>query len=410
LVALRWRGGGLAGTIFARTHAADTTLRDQVVSIWGSPHEQKPPEANFFRLRSRKVESVEDGKKVVRTVEEKEAIPLNLEGNQIAVNLDLEHRRKGLLWYSTYKVVFSGDYTFRNPSEREEEITFAVGLPAAKAIYDDFVFAVNNVPLETSSHKGSLNGTARVPGRGTAVLRLAYRSQGLDSWRYHLGGEVAHVRNFDLKMSTNFKDINFPVDTLAATEKKETADGWELVWMYKNLVSGFQIGMEMPGKLQPGPVAGRISAFAPVSLFFFFFILFMICTLRDIDLHPMNYFFLAAAFFSFHLLLAYLVDHISLLTAFGICSVVSLFLVVSYLRLVVGLRFAAIEAGSAHLVYLILFSSAFFFEGYTGLTVTLGAIVTLFVVMQLTGRIRWSEKFGGRPTALAPRPPENIES
>jgi hypothetical protein len=41
----------------------------------------------------------------------------------------------------------------------------------------------------------------------------------------------------------------------------------------------------------------------------------------------------------------------------------------------------------------VLFSYAFFFEGYTGLSITVGAIVTLFVVMQMTGRIRWTEKF-----------------
>jgi hypothetical protein len=40
-----------------------------------------------------------------------------------------------------------------------------------------------------------------------------------------------------------------------------------------------------------------------------------------------------------------------------------------------------------------LFSYAFFFEGFTGLAVTIGAVVTLFVVMQMTGKIRWQEKF-----------------
>src|SRR3712207_8801612 len=120
---------------------------------------------------------------------------------------------------------------------------------------------------------------------------------------------------------------------------------WELVWAYKNLVSGYQIGMAMPEKLQPGPLAGRISFFAPVSLFFFFFLLFIITTMRGIELHPMNYFFLAAAFFAFHLLLAYLVDHVSIHAAFAASSVVSIFLVISYLRLVVGTRFAAREAG-----------------------------------------------------------------
>jgi len=162
---------------------------------------------------------------------------------------------------------------------------------------------------------------------------------------------------------------------------------------YKNMVSGYQIGMAMPEKLQPGPLAGQISFFAPVSLFFFFFLIFIITTLRGIDLHPMNYFFLAAAFFAFHLLLAYLADHVSIHVAFIICSLVSVFLVVSYLRLVVGLRFAAVEAGLAQLIYLILFSYAFFFQGFTGLAVTIGSILTLYAVMQMTGRINWQEKF-----------------
>jgi hypothetical protein len=114
----------------------------------------------------------------------------------------------------------------------------------------------------------------------------------------------------------------------------------------------------------------------------------------------MNYFFLAAAFFSFHLLLAYLADQVPIHAAFAAASVVSVALVVSYLRLVTGLRFALVEAGLAQLVYLVLFSYAFFFEGLTGLVVTVGAILTLFVVMQLTGRIRWAERF-----AAAPRTP-----
>jgi inner membrane protein involved in colicin E2 resistance len=128
-------------------------------------------------------------------------------------------------------------------------------------------------------------------------------------------------------------------------------------------------------------------------LFFFFFLMFIITTLRGIDLHPMNYFFLATAFFSFHLLLAYLVDHLSIHIAFTLSSTVSIFLLVSYLRLVVGTRFAAMEAATAQFIYLILFSYAFFFKGFTGLAITAGSIATLFVVMQITGRIRWAEYF-----------------
>jgi inner membrane protein involved in colicin E2 resistance len=122
-------------------------------------------------------------------------------------------------------------------------------------------------------------------------------------------------------------------------------------------------------------------------------LIFIISVLKKIELHPMNYFFLAASFFAFHLLLAYLVDHISIHSAFVVCSMVSLILVVSYMRLVVGNRFAFFETGLAQMVYLVGFSYAFFFEGFTGLAVTIGVISTLFVVMQMTAKINWSEKF-----------------
>ena len=71
----------------------------------------------------------------------------------------------------------------------------------------------------------------------------------------------------------------------------------------------------------------------------------------------------------------------------------------TYLRLVAGTRFAVAQAGVAQFVFLVLFSYAFFFEGYTGLTVTIGAIVTLFVLMQATARVDWGAVFA-RPTGM----------
>lgn len=198
-------------------------------------------------------------------------------------------------------------------------------------------------------------------------------------------------------MITDFRDVDFPDNTLAPTAKRDAPAGWDLQWNYSSLVSGVPIAVTMPVKAQPGPLAGEISTFAPVSLFFFFFLMLVITTMKRIDLHPMNYFFLACAFFAFHLLLAYLVDHISIHAAFFISSAVSILLVVSYLRIVVGVRFALVEAGLAQFAYLVLFSYAFFFPGYTGLAITIGAICTLFAVMQWTGRVKWSERFSPAP-------------
>src|SRR5205085_12634369 len=377
----------LGATIFARTYSSDSALEDHVVTNWGAPQNQAPPSAAV--QITKKVETIENGKKQITT--EQEAVPLPLEASQINVALDLAHRQKGLLWYSTYKVDFAGAYTFRNTTD-QDQVSFTLNFPAERAIYDDLQFTVDGTPVTLTNAAKSTSGTVKVAPGQTATLRIGYRSQGLTIWRYSFGSEVSQVRDFDLKLRTNFKDVDFP-DTLSPTDKQETADGWELEWNYKNLVTGYQIGVSMPEKLQPGPLAGRISLFAPVSLFFFFFLMFIITTMRGLELHPMNYFFLAAGFFSFHLLLAYLVDHVSIHTAFAASSAVSIFLVISYLRLVVGTRFATREAGLAQFIYLVIFSYAFFFKGFTGLAVTIGSILTLFVVMQITGRVRWAEKF-----------------
>jgi inner membrane protein involved in colicin E2 resistance len=118
------------------------------------------------------------------------------------------------------------------------------------------------------------------------------------------------------------------------------------------------------------------------------------------SLHPMNYVFISAAFFAFHLLMAYLVDHVSMHVAFVVAALVSAALVATYLRAVGGMRERWWQAVLAQLVYLVAFSYAFFFEGFTGLSVTIGAIVTLFVLMQMTARVQWAELFDRRqPTS-----------
>jgi hypothetical protein len=380
----------LGSTILARTYSPlSDELKSRVAANWGTAQQQTPPTASY----QHEVTHVTESEKGPKTFKAIETVPLTLDASKIDVVLDLAHRQKGLLWYSTYAVVFGGDYTFANASAQDQDVTFYLGFPSQQAVYDDLAMSVDNHPLSVKNAGAGAVGTIRVAAGKTVILHAGYRSQGLDAWRYKFGEGVSQIPNFTLNMRTNFKNIDFPENTISPTAKHETASGWDLTWAYKNLVSGYEIGMAMPEKLQPGPLAGQISYFAPVSLFFFFFLMFMITTLRGIDLHPMNYFFLAAAFFAFHLLLAYLVDHVSIHLAFVVCSLVSIFLVVSYLRLVVGIRFAAVEAGLAQLVFLVLFSYAFFYKGFTGLAVTIGSILTLFVVMQMTGRIQWEDKF-----------------
>lgn len=402
----------LGGTIFARTYQTDDKLRGAVASIWGAEHRQQAPTATTSRIVVRRV-TTNPGQEIAaapgqrraattieaRTVEEEVTDNLTLERTRAGVTLALAHRQKGLLWYSTYTVRFAGEFTFRNTTS-QDSVTFTLDYPTKQAVYDDLVMTLDGEPLQASIGDESFTATAVVAPGDTARLGVGYRSQGLDKWSYAFGSSVSSVRDFALAIHTDFEDIDFAQNSLAPSTKRRTATGWDLDWRYNNLVSGYDIGLLLPEKLQPGPLAGRIAFFAPVPLLFFFLLMFILTTIRGVELHPMNYFFLAAAFFAFHLLLAYLVDHIDIHVAFVVASLVSIGLVASYLRLVTGPGFALRHAAPAQIVFLVLFSYAFFFEGYAGLTITVGSVLTLFAVMQVTGRVRWAELFATRTGEL----------
>ena len=386
----------LGGSIFSRTHETDGRLKDGVTGLWGGAQIQAAPYATFSEKEAQRIESEDrDGNIKVKHVEKVVEHPIALEASKIKTDFDLSHRQKGLLWYATYKVNYAGQYRFVNDSGKTRDITISFPFPDKQAVYDDFVFRTLDMAWKTtpSPSAGVMNGVVSLaPGEAVRV-EVGYRSQGLDSWRYQFDSVVGEVKNFELNMNTNFRAIDFPADGLAPGKKEKTDNGWRLAWDYKHLVSGANIGMIMPQKLQPGPLAGEIAYFAPMSLLFFIVVMLVIGVMKQIDIHPMHFAFISAAFFAFHLLLAYLADQVEFIWAFSLSAAVSVFLVVSYLRLIFGNRFAFGYAGLAQVVYLVLFSYAFFFKGLTGLTLTVGAILTLFVLMQVTAKVNWKQVF-----------------
>jgi hypothetical protein len=393
----------LGGTVVSRTGEQDARLSREVAQLWGGHHVQVAPQACL--RRSRQVEEkVEEhdarGGTVMRVLKRTviDEVPLPAASSRVRVDLGLDQRRKGLLWYDTYTVAFDADYRFVSPDPVDREVAVRFDFPSKEAIYDAFRVSLNGreAPPATDLSRGVTSVARAAPGEALA-LHVTYRSRGLGEWDYAFVPEgVAQVRDFDLVMNTDFGGFDFPAGTISPTAKAPSGRGWTLRWAFESLAAGKRIGIDPPSRLNPGPVTARITFFAPVSLLFFLAVMVILGVLGGRSLHPMNYFFLSAAFFAFHLLLAYLVDHLEMSAAFAVAAAVSVFLVVSYLRVVAGMRTALVQAGLAQLVYLVLFSYAFFFEGYTGLTVTLGAVLTLFVLMQLTARVDWGAVFARR--------------
>lgn len=368
----------LGGTISMRTAQGHSDLGRQVELLWGGEHWQLAPQV-AVRLPDGRRQSLE------------------LASSDIQVDLSLDQRRKGLMWYDTYNVGFVGNYVVRNTLQAPISATVDFTFPSENAIYDDFELRVGEQRITPVGGAANLQGSLYLEPGETADIAVRYESRGMDRWVYRFADRITTVQDFTLTVNTDFAAFDYPERTISASTKTRTEQGWELEWQFASLVSDFGVGVEMPDRLNPGPLASRMSFFAPVSLLFFFTVLLVVGIVQGINLHPMHYFFVGAGFFAFHLLFAYLVDHILIEVAFVISGLVSLGLVTSYLSRVVGLRFALREAALAQFVFLVLFAYAFFFEGYTGLVVTVGAIITLAILMHVTAKLDWAAKFAKKP-------------
>jgi hypothetical protein len=393
----------LGGVMQSRTSEQTNELQGRVSDLWGTPQNQAAPAFTF--LYTHEVEEVTtelvDGvaRQLTRRVPRTDELQQSPSSTDITVGLDLDQRLKGLMWYALYNVDFAGRWTYTHADERAGTLRVAFDFPDATGLYDGFRFVVDGVDRARTlrPENGRLTFDMPVsPGQNVA-LEIGYRSRGMGEWRYTPAPGVANLEDFSLAMTTDFGEIDYPTMSMSPSSRTRTSGGWRLLWDFDRIVTGHQIGMVMPVPIQPGELASRLSFSAPISLFFFFVVLFVLSTLRGVDIHPLNYLFLGAAFFAFHLLFGYTVDRVNVVVAFAISSVAAMVLVVSYLRLVVSSRFAFVEAAAAQLVYLIGFSLAHFWDGFTGLTVTVLSVVTLFLLMQLTGRIRWSEVLSRKP-------------
>lgn len=370
----------LGGSVVYRTDMSDSKLSGQVRGLWGERQVQAAP----------------------TFVGEGGGAPLQLDGSDIAARFKLDDRRRGLLWYATYVVDFAATYKVSNPGAGTTDAVMTFAFPSANGVYSGYAVRVDGHEVPVAYEQGKAVSKFAVPPGKTVSVATGYRTNGMDEWRYQpSAGGAGVVRDFTLRMSTDFAAVDYPTDAVSPTQQKRTNGGWDLTWRYDSVVSGRPIALTMPKPTDAGPLVSRVSFFAPVSLLFFFAALVLLTATQGVKLHPMHYLFMALAFFAFHLLFAYMADRVDLLPSFLISAVVSEALVVGYLRLAIGRGRALVEIAISQFVFLVLFSYSFFFEGLTGLAVTIGSIITLAYFMAKTAHVDWERVFERKPRPSA---------
>lgn len=164
-----------------RTHQQDYKLKNDVGKLWGTPHRQVAPLAYFVTRNETRVQTIRGGETISEAKVETFKHSFPLFKSDINVRLDLDHRRRGLLWYSTYTVNFDGIYSVQNPFNEAHSIYVDFVLPSPDAVYDNFRVKVNGREQQSIQiNTATLTQLLVLNAHEIQTIEVAYTSHGLD--------------------------------------------------------------------------------------------------------------------------------------------------------------------------------------------------------------------------------------
>ncbi len=367
----------LGGINFYRTSEAQENLKKEIITLYGDNVEITMPKCSS-------VKNTKNSKYYNK-----------LEKSNVTIDINLDPRKKGNLWFPTFNYKYKGEYLFKAKQKGERQYLF-LQFGKSDSVYKNILLSINGKYLNKKAAIANEDYIIVYPNnKGYINVKFEYESSGLENLEYIISGykSISEINNFSLVINTDFEDYDFINSTMSPTIKEKTENGYKLAWQLNEAITGKNIGIKIPNKLNPGDIISKVSFFAPVALFFFLSAILTLVLVFKINFHPMHFLLLAATFFSFSLMFSYFSDQMNIYLAFSVASAISLILTITYLRFFTPKIVYLVFAPLAQFIYLIVFSFSFFSDDLPGFIVTICAVLTLFLIMQITGKLDWNEVF-----------------
>jgi len=268
MTAIAWMILGGANSV--RTKTLSNSLKTQVANLYGGKLNIESPKC-FSRITKHKEETVNN---TIRIVEYFENNYHELINSDIKIDVYLDQRKKGNMWFPTFKAEFKGEYIFQIDESSKDDLFIYSTLNSSDAIYNNLYLKINNEDIDNVLPLINKQEIPVIPlSDNTVKLMVSYSATGMEDLYYLITTErnaIAQINNFKLVLSTDFDLYDFPSNMMSPTTINKTDNRNELIWELNKTITGKNIGLLIPNKLNPGEIITRVSFFAPVSLLFFF--------------------------------------------------------------------------------------------------------------------------------------------
>lgn len=366
----------LAGRLEMRTYKAMYAQKDSVERIWGGNLAQPMPSVRYKHFGS-DVSSLSRG---------------DIHAAHVKVDLKVDYRKKGLVYYTGYNAEFTGQYTLKNPEKEKIYLSFIFPYPTkqGEGMLSDVKLLVNGEEdLKNTEYQPSLALWTGLLEAGASIeMTLQYKGRGLNEFKY--GFETGkQINNFKLEMWVDVdKKLDYPESTMPPTAPLDISkQGTKLIWQLDRTLTRSNIGVVLPDKLNIEKQLAIMSYRAPA-----FFLIFLVTLLITFVLAGQRPNFIQVAivsvgYFMFYPLFAYLVVYINPVLALLISFSIIGFLIFNYLRNLHQIQ-VALAVLVAYTFCLGITTVAALLPLYTGLILTLEGVVLIAVIMQVLTKFK----------------------
>lgn len=363
-----------------------------VAEIWGGHINIASP--SFTHLIESEVEYQD--KETGQTRTQRRIIPVDMgfEAQNVNINVQPNIRSKGLLIFPGYMLNFKGVYEVKNFRTERKNFYFKFILPELAGTVSNITALIDEKPYSgDSNYADGIDWSGVLSPGESRKITITFSAKGMGGISYSLGQRKVEIKKLRVNLETGFEDITIPDGSMVPTKTATDASISKYEWDSEKLVTGQNISLnfEIPGNY--GKLVSKLFFYAPVAIFLFLGFLVIFCVARGLQLHPMNYLFIITGFFIFYLLNSYLVSFMHVIVSTIISLAASSGLMLYYCVLIKKEKFLlyAVAGGSA--LFQWVFSVAFFFPEYTGLTITLAGIAAFVGLMKASASIDWANRW-----------------
>lgn len=366
----------LAERLEMRTYKAIGSQLESVKQIWGSNLAQPMPSVRYKRFGS-DVSTLNRGE---------------IDTSDIQLNLKVDYRKKGLVYYTGYQATFIGKYTLLNPETEKIYLSFIFPYPTQQG-----EGVLQNVKLlvqgqedhdDTEYQPDLALWTGVLNPKESLDITVHYHGRGLNQFEYGFEPD-RQINNLTMKVDVQgAKELDYAESTMPPTEPvEETFEGKTLTWKLDRALSQFNISVILPDKLNIEKQLFIMTYRAPVFFFFFLVSLGIILRLSQKNTHFTHIAVFSMAYFLFYPFFAYLATYMELMTSFGVAFGSLGILIFNYARALYGFK-VALAIFMAYLFYLGITSVAALLPTYTGLILTIEGVFLMGIIMQVLSKYK----------------------